>query len=328
MLEEDTLVLPESAVINEYLEERYPEPVLLPADPSARCARATCGPAVRRGVGDDYYAFRRGEAGARSRFETRLDELDRSLAERPFLSGADYGLADIAYFPWLFLAGQAYLGLSPLRPIRRRGIGSRRLAERPAIARGARRRRRAVRMKIAFLHALPFDERMWEPQLSGSTALAPTLYALGASFDEWARRRARSSCRATFVARRRVDGRLHARAAIARLAPERLARARARRLARRTPTRPSGAPLRERVDPRSRAQRAARASGRRAAKNFFAPGTPDGGRRAGARGSPLEQDPEGLVARGRRRSATAPDSTEAVTSGLAAARSSPASRIR
>src|SRR5204862_538556 len=36
VIEEDTFVLSESAVINEYLEERYPEPALLPADPGAR----------------------------------------------------------------------------------------------------------------------------------------------------------------------------------------------------------------------------------------------------------------------------------------------------
>ena len=36
VLEEDAFVLPESAVIMEYLEERYPEPALLPADPAAR----------------------------------------------------------------------------------------------------------------------------------------------------------------------------------------------------------------------------------------------------------------------------------------------------
>ncbi len=36
VLEEDGFVLPESHVIMEYLEERYPEPALLPADPAER----------------------------------------------------------------------------------------------------------------------------------------------------------------------------------------------------------------------------------------------------------------------------------------------------
>jgi glutathione S-transferase len=92
--------LPESAVIMEFLEERYPEPALLPSDPADRAA-------VRvvvfrdRELTDPYYAFRRGEEGARERLDAALVRLDVTLAERPFLGGAEYGLADIAYIPWL-----------------------------------------------------------------------------------------------------------------------------------------------------------------------------------------------------------------------------------
>src|SRR5262245_65688236 len=38
VLEADAFVLPESVVINEYLEERYPEPPLWPADSAERAA--------------------------------------------------------------------------------------------------------------------------------------------------------------------------------------------------------------------------------------------------------------------------------------------------
>jgi glutathione S-transferase len=48
VLEEDTLILPESVVIMEYLEERYPEPALLPPDPAA--SRAAACAEVRRGA--------------------------------------------------------------------------------------------------------------------------------------------------------------------------------------------------------------------------------------------------------------------------------------
>ena len=44
-------------------------------------------------------------------------------------------------------------------------------------------------MKIALLHALPFDQRMWEPQvdaLADHEVHAPKLYELGNGVDEWA----------------------------------------------------------------------------------------------------------------------------------------------
>jgi glutathione S-transferase len=101
VLEEDTFCLPESAVIMEYLEERYPEPPLLPADPAERAlARLAVGLFDER-FGDDYYGARRGESVARQRFDHRLEELDELLTTQPFLGGRSYSLADIAYLPWL-----------------------------------------------------------------------------------------------------------------------------------------------------------------------------------------------------------------------------------
>jgi pimeloyl-ACP methyl ester carboxylesterase len=44
-------------------------------------------------------------------------------------------------------------------------------------------------MNVVLLHALPLDERMWEPQrevLAGHEVLAPRLYELGSSVDGWA----------------------------------------------------------------------------------------------------------------------------------------------
>lgn len=81
-------------------------------------------------------------------------------------------------------------------------------------------------MKVALLHALPLDERMWESQLdalsaAGHEPAAPRLYELGSSMDEWAR-----------AILDRVEGRFAAvgasmggyvALAIARRAPERLA---------------------------------------------------------------------------------------------------------
>jgi glutathione S-transferase len=109
VLEEGAFVLAESAVIMEYLEERFPEPALLPADPAERgLAR------MRIWRHDDfsrpYYATRRGDEGARERLDAALRELDSVLEAQPYLTGREFGLADIAYVPWIF-RGQVSFGL-------------------------------------------------------------------------------------------------------------------------------------------------------------------------------------------------------------------------
>ena len=103
VLEEGTFVLAESAVINEYLEERYPEPALLPADPAAR---ALARMLIFRfdELSRPYYALRRGEEGARERLDAQLARLEMLLEAQPFLTGAEFGLADVAYVPWILRA--------------------------------------------------------------------------------------------------------------------------------------------------------------------------------------------------------------------------------
>jgi glutathione S-transferase len=103
VLEEDTFVLAESAVIDEYLDDRYPEPPLWPADPADRALGRML---VFRfdELSRPYYALRRGEEGAADRLDVALGELDAVLQGRPFLSGREFGLADIAYVPWILRA--------------------------------------------------------------------------------------------------------------------------------------------------------------------------------------------------------------------------------
>ena len=103
VLEEDAFVLPESAVINEYLEERYPEPALWPADPGDRALGRLL---VYRfdELSKPYYALRRGDDGAADRLNAELAKLNAVVTARPFLSGRDFGLADIAFVPWLLRA--------------------------------------------------------------------------------------------------------------------------------------------------------------------------------------------------------------------------------
>ncbi len=128
VLEEDAWVLPESAVIIEYLEERYPAPALLPPDPGERAeARLWIWDHDRR-LADDYYAFRRGEP--RDALDERLAELARVLDGRDFLAGRAYSLADVAYRPWV--AGARDMLAVELPPEVAAWVE--RLAQRPAVA--------------------------------------------------------------------------------------------------------------------------------------------------------------------------------------------------
>ena len=109
VLEEDDFVLPESAVIMEYLEERYPEPPLWPADPAERAAGRLLLERFDQ-LSRPYYALRRGDEDAREHLDAELAGLDSLLAGRPFLTGREFGLADAAYLPWI-LRAETMLGV-------------------------------------------------------------------------------------------------------------------------------------------------------------------------------------------------------------------------
>jgi glutathione S-transferase len=119
VLEEDAFTLPESVVIMEYLEERYPEPALLPADAAERAAARLAVHQFDERLGDDYYAFRRGDA---NRLEERLASLE--------LDDGRFGLAEIAYLPWV-LRARDLLGVT-LPPALDESLA--RLSERPSVA--------------------------------------------------------------------------------------------------------------------------------------------------------------------------------------------------
>jgi len=131
VLEEDTFVLAESAVIDEYLDERYPDPPLWPADPGERALGRLL---VFRfdELSKPYYALRRGDEGARERLDAALATLDRVLQERRFLSGREFGLADIAFVPWILRARDRMDVDLEGFPALSEWVG--RLAQRPSIA--------------------------------------------------------------------------------------------------------------------------------------------------------------------------------------------------
>jgi RNA polymerase-associated protein len=131
VVEDDAWILPESAVISEYLDERYPEPALLPADPADR-ALARLWIFRHDDFTKPYYALRRGEDGADARFDAQLAKLDAALAIRPWLGGSAFGLADIAYVPWM-LRARDVLGL-PLDAYGALASWLDRLVQRPSVA--------------------------------------------------------------------------------------------------------------------------------------------------------------------------------------------------
>jgi RNA polymerase-associated protein len=88
---DDLFVLPESAVIMEYLEERYPDPPLLPDDPAERAKARLLVFRFDDNLGSEYYAFRRGEP---NELGARLHALE--VGQSLF--------ADIAYAPWVIRA--------------------------------------------------------------------------------------------------------------------------------------------------------------------------------------------------------------------------------
>ncbi len=133
VLEEDGLCIPESTVIMELLEERFPEPPLYPVDPAQRALARLAVWRFDEEFARDYYAARRGEDDAsRERFTSRLAALDQRLSEYAFLAGHEYSLADIAWFPWLPRA-EASIGFT-LEDYPAIAAWRDRLAERPAIA--------------------------------------------------------------------------------------------------------------------------------------------------------------------------------------------------
>jgi glutathione S-transferase len=83
--------LPESEVIMELLEELHPDPALLPSDPAGRARARVMVHRFDSNLGDDYYAYRRGDPND---LAAKLEALE--VGQSLF--------ADIAYLPWVIRA--------------------------------------------------------------------------------------------------------------------------------------------------------------------------------------------------------------------------------
>jgi glutathione S-transferase len=85
---DDGFTLPESELIMAYLDERYPQRPLLPESLAERARARLLVHRFDDLLGDDYYAFRRGDP----------NELDARLAR---LEVGQSLFADVAYVPWV-----------------------------------------------------------------------------------------------------------------------------------------------------------------------------------------------------------------------------------
>ncbi len=141
----------ESAAILVHLAEKFGE--FLPAEPGARAEcfswlfwQMGSAPYLGGGFGH-FYAY----APSRMQYpidrytmevKRQLDVLDRNLADRKFLIGDDYTIADMATYPWygglvegkLYDAGE-FLDVGSYRHVQR---WARDIGERPAVRRGRR----------------------------------------------------------------------------------------------------------------------------------------------------------------------------------------------
>jgi len=94
-------VVYESAIINEYLEEKYPQVRLMPVDPLSR-ARARiwidfCNTRLQAAAGN--IAHNHEVEKSRERVRGYLETLDREMRDKEYIAG-EYSLADITYIPF------------------------------------------------------------------------------------------------------------------------------------------------------------------------------------------------------------------------------------
>ncbi len=125
-LDADGLLIPESEVINEYLEDKYPNPPLLPKSPEGR-AKVRIFTRFHDLYLDPPLRALFGQMNPKTRDEKvvgekvteltkRLGQLDRMLADGGFACGSEFTLADCALAPTMFFVtnlGPAF-GIKPL----------------------------------------------------------------------------------------------------------------------------------------------------------------------------------------------------------------------
>lgn len=102
LLEDGDHLVWESAIINEYLEDAYPQQPLWPTEALAKAkGRLAIDWAGNRLIPPFYQLLRATEADAAERLQSALNEMPGWMSEEgPFWLGAAPGLADAAIYPW------------------------------------------------------------------------------------------------------------------------------------------------------------------------------------------------------------------------------------
>lgn len=111
VLVDGDVVVYESAIIGEYLEERYPQLPLMPKDLGLRCRARIwidfCNTRLQAAGGD--VAHGNDPEKAKEKLRQHLMTMDREMASRDYIVG-DYSLADITFIP--FFTRQQRYGVS------------------------------------------------------------------------------------------------------------------------------------------------------------------------------------------------------------------------
>ncbi len=141
-------VIVESEVINEYLEDRYPTPALLPSDPVARARVRTLtrfadlylAPVLSPLFGQMNPATRDARVVAEKLGELneKLDQLEALLEAEPYAGGKELSLADCALCPMFFFLTRIVPALGGASPLEGRPKVARvgeAVAKHPAVAR-------------------------------------------------------------------------------------------------------------------------------------------------------------------------------------------------
>jgi len=143
VIDDDGKLLFESCIINEYLDEKYPNPPLQPKDPYLRARGKILVDYFLNYLHEPYWALR-GEmikkyeaerdqkivSETRSEVTARLQYLEEALGDKPFFLG-DYSLTDIAMLP-RFPRLQQY-GVLPNTALPKLTAWFERMKQRPAV---------------------------------------------------------------------------------------------------------------------------------------------------------------------------------------------------